>query len=290
MLHHDQPEALARLIEELVRLSDTYTVALNQQAADAAVLQEQAWLRTGQTQLAEHMIGQQVLGNLGRSVLDFLARYLRFEVGAAYLREDNGSLRRIASYGFSQQADEAEQTFAGNESLVAQAALENRVLQLDDLPAGYLKVSSGLGDAAPRHVLIVPVVHEGLVNGVVELGFLRELSPRDIEFYRKRLQDVLEETQQLNEELQVQQEELRTANEELEEQSRALKESQATWKASRPSWNRPTCSSASRPTGWTSATLRLAQTRWRSAPPNCSAPAATSRSSWPTCRTSCARR
>ena len=45
--------------------------------------------------------------------------------------------------------------------------------------------------------------------------------------YRKRLQDVLEETQQLNEELQVQQEELRTANEELEEQSRALKESQA---------------------------------------------------------------
>jgi CHASE3 domain sensor protein len=162
---------------ELVRLSDTYTVALNQQAADAAVLQEQAWLRTGQTQLAEHMIGQQVLGNLGRSVLDFLARYLRFEVGAAYLREDNGSLRRIASYGFSQQADEAEQTFAGNESLVAQAALENRVLQLDDLPAGYLKVSSGLGDAAPRHVLIVPVVHEGLVNGVVELGFLRELVP-----------------------------------------------------------------------------------------------------------------
>jgi CHASE3 domain sensor protein/Skp family chaperone for outer membrane proteins len=122
---------------ELVRLSDTYTVALNQQAADAAVLQEQAWLRTGQTQLAEHMIGQQVLGNLGRSVLDFLARYLRFEVGAAYLREDNGSLRRIASYGFSQQADEAEQTFAGNESLVAQAALENRVLPVPPAPAGF---------------------------------------------------------------------------------------------------------------------------------------------------------
>ncbi|WP_411886579.1 response regulator [Polaromonas sp. YR568] len=228
---------------ELVRLSDTYTVALRQQAADAAVLQEQGWLRTGQTQLAEHMIGQQVLGGLGRSVLDFLAQYLRFEVGAAYLREDNGGLRRIAGYGFSKQADEAGQAFAGNESLVAQAALENRVLQLDDLPAGYLKVSSGLGEAAPRHVLIVPVAHEGLVNGVIELGFLRELGPRDIEFvkliggsigtsihsalYRQRLQDLLAETQQLNEELQVQQEELRTANEELEEQSRVLKESQA---------------------------------------------------------------
>jgi CheY-like chemotaxis protein len=75
------------------------------------------------------------------------------------------------------------------------------------------------------------------------VGLLRPLQPRDGELlaycssilgasleaarYRKRLQDVLEETQQLNEELQVQQEELRTANEELEEQSRALKESQA---------------------------------------------------------------
>jgi signal transduction histidine kinase len=45
--------------------------------------------------------------------------------------------------------------------------------------------------------------------------------------YRQRLQNVLEETQQLNEELEVQQEELRTANEELEEQSRVLEQSQA---------------------------------------------------------------
>ncbi|AYQ26729.1 MULTISPECIES: response regulator [unclassified Polaromonas] len=228
---------------ELVRLSDTYNAALRQQAADAAVVQEQAWLRTGQTQLAEQMIGQQVLGAMSRSVLEFLARYLRFEVAAAYVREDNGELRRIASYGFSKEADDARQILAGNESLVAQAALENRVIQIDDLPAGYLKVSSGLGETAPRHVLIVPVAHERAVNGVIEIGFLRELAPRDMEFVklisgsvgtsihsalaRQRLQDLLAETQQLNEELQVQQEELRTANEELEEQSRVLKESQA---------------------------------------------------------------
>ena len=228
---------------ELVKLSNTYGEALQKQAEDAMVLEEQGWLRTGQTQLAEHMIGQQLLGALGRSVLGFLAQYLKVDVAAAYVREDDGQLNRIATYGFGRDTENSAQTLGTGESLAGQAALENRVLQLDQLPAGYLTVNSGLGQAAPRHVIIVPVVHEGVVNGVVEMGFLRQLDKRDTEFvkliagsigtsihsalYRQRLQDLLAETQQLNEELQVQQEELRTANEELEEQSRVLKESQA---------------------------------------------------------------
>lgn len=228
---------------ELVKLSNTYGEALQKQAEDAMVLEEQGWLRTGQTQLAEHMIGQQLLGALGRSVLGFLAQYLKVDVAAAYVREDNGTLNRVATWGFGRDIENSAQSLTNGESLVGQAVLENRILQLDDLPAGYLTVNSGLGQAAPRHVIIVPVMHEGLVNGAVEMGFLRQLDKRDTEFvkliagsigtsihsalYRQRLQDLLAETQQLNEELQVQQEELRTANEELEEQSRVLKESQA---------------------------------------------------------------
>ena len=122
-------------------------------------------------------------------------------------------------------------------------AVEKRIRALDALPAGYIKVSSGLGDVEPQAVLLVPTFSDGEVNGVIELGFLRRLEPRDSALlemiagnlgtaleaarYRQRLQVVLEETQQLNEELQVQQEELKTANEELEEQSRVLRESQA---------------------------------------------------------------
>lgn len=116
------------------------------------------------------------------------------------------------------------------------------MLQLHDLPDHYLKVTSGLGQGAPRHVLVVPVQNEGQVNGVLELGFLRALGPRDLEFvnmiatnignsihaalYRRQLQDVLAQSQRLNKDLQSQQEELRSANEELEEKSRVLKEYQ----------------------------------------------------------------
>ncbi|MDO8441432.1 MAG: response regulator [Polaromonas sp.] len=227
---------------ELVHLSATYGETEHKQAATALLLDQQLWLRTGQRQLAEHTIGQTGMESLGRSVLQFVARYLDAAVAALYVREDNGSLRRVAAYGFSKDNEETEQSFYSAEGLVGQAALENRVLQLDNLPDGYLKVTSGLGQGAPSHVLVVPVQNEGQVNGVVELGFLRPLGPRDLEFvnmiatnignsihaalYRRQLQDVLAQSQRLNEDLQAQQEELRTVNKELEEKSRVLKEYQ----------------------------------------------------------------
>ena len=229
---------------ELVQLSDTYGETEQKQAATALLLEQQVWLRTGQRQLAEHTIGQPVVESLGRSVLEFVARYLDVAVAALYVREDKGSLRRVAAYGLTRDSEAAEQSFYSAEGLVGQAALENRVLQLDDMPDNYLKVTSGLGQGSPRHVLVVPVLNDGQVNGVVELGFLRALGPRDLEFvnmiatnignslhaalHRRRLQDVLEVSQQLNEDLQSQQEELRTVNDELEEKSRVLKEYQVT--------------------------------------------------------------
>ena len=227
---------------ELMLLSKTYGEALQLQTNHGQLLQEQSWLRTGQRQLAEHTIGQHALESLGSNVLEFLARYLEVAVAALYVREDNGSLRRVAAYGFSKEGEQTGGSYYRAEGLVGQAAAENRVLQLDDLPENYLKVTSGLGHGSPRHVLVVPVHNDGQVNGVVELGFLRALGPRDTEFvtmiannignsihaalYRLRLQDVLAESQELNEKLQSQQEELRTANEELEEKSRVLKEYQ----------------------------------------------------------------
>ena len=227
---------------ELQRLSDSYGAAEQKQAATALLLDQQLWLRTGQRQLAEHTIGQQALESLGRSVLEFLARYIDVAVAALYVREDNGDLRRVAGYGFSANDEAKGHTFYSAEGMVGQAALSNRVMQLDDLPENYLKIVSGLGKGSPRHVLLIPVHNDGQVNGVVELGFLRALGARDLEFvnmiannignsihaalYRRRLQDVLAESQRLNEDLQTQQEELRTVNGELEEKSRVLKEYQ----------------------------------------------------------------
>ncbi|MVW84527.1 response regulator [Pseudomonas sp. PB101] len=228
---------------DLLNLSQNYSVNLAAQQASAHRLEQQAWLRNGQTELAEQVLGQLSLNLLGRNILQFCAQYLGTAVAAIYVRDDHGGLKRIASYGFSREQEALEQQIYSDEGIVGQVAQQARLIRLDEVPQDYFKVSSGLGDGLPRSVLVVPTSDDERVNGVIELGFLRPLSDRDIELleliagnigtsieaarYRQRLQDVLAETQQLNEELQVQQEELKTANEELEEQSRVLKESQA---------------------------------------------------------------
>ena len=228
---------------ELLRLSDIYNEALEQRGKDNDILQEQAWLRTGQTELAAHTSGQLALPQLGRQVLDFLANRLDVAVATLYVVDDDGSLRRTAVYGFNEQGVKDKQVFKLGEGLVGETARERRLKHIKQVPENYLTVTSSLGRGAPLELVLTPVNNEGTVNGVIELGFTHPVSTRAKELlnliaanvgtsleaalYRQRLQNVLEETQQLNEELEVQQEELRTANEELGEQSRVLEQSQA---------------------------------------------------------------
>ncbi|MGK5025999.1 response regulator [Janthinobacterium sp. RB2R34] len=228
---------------ELMRLSDIYNAALEQRGKDNEVLQEQAWLRTGQTELADYTSGQLALPQLGRQVLEFLANRLDVAVATIYVTEDDGSLRRTAMYGFSDQQIQGKQVFKQGEGLVGETAREKRLKHIKQVPGDYLMVTSSLGHGSPLELVLTPVNNEGAVNGVIELGFTRPVAERELELlrliaanvgtsveaslYRQRLQNVLEETQQLNEELEVQQEELRTANEELGEQSRVLEQSQA---------------------------------------------------------------
>ncbi len=227
---------------DLLSLSTSYSSSLKQQQAHAAALEKQAWYRTGQTQLSESIIGEQSLPMLGQNILNFLSSYLGVAVGALYVTQD-GKLQRVAEFAWSQSGADRARTLELGESLVGQVALERRMMTLENIPPGYLKVSSALGSTDVQSLLITPIEDSGLLNGVLELGFLRPLREEDSELlrrigegigsaieaarYRQRLQRVLAETQQLNEQLQVQQEELRAANEELEEQSSALRESQA---------------------------------------------------------------
>jgi len=228
---------------DLLSLSESYDGVLARQAEHTDLLQQQVWLRSGQRLLAEKVVGQSSPALVGRAMLDFLAEYLDVAVAALYVRERaTGALKRIATYGFSQESGSAVRSFREADSLIGQAAVSRRTLVLNDVPDDYIKVVSGTGKSAPRNLLVLPIENDGVVNGVVELGFMRAIEPRDHEFlqlistgmgdfieaalYRERLQDALAETQQLNEELQVQQEELRVSNEGLEERGRALVDSQ----------------------------------------------------------------
>ncbi|HEY2395236.1 MAG TPA: response regulator [Rudaea sp.] len=201
----------------------------------------QIWVRVGQARLGQKLQGEQRLETLSERVLEFLAGYLDAKIGTLYVQERDGRFRRHA--GFALSGDQRSDVVRPGDGLLGQAARENRVLRIDTLPQGYLTAASSLGSASPVELLILPASVDGVVQGVIELGFLERVSQHQEELLtrvseqlgvalrsakdRDRLEELLEETQRQSEELQTQQEELRVANEELTEHGDALRTSQA---------------------------------------------------------------
>jgi signal transduction histidine kinase/CheY-like chemotaxis protein/CHASE3 domain sensor protein len=199
------------------------------------------WLRTAEVRLSAAVAGGQTLAQLGDNILGFLAEYLGANAGALFV-DETGFFHRKATYAIADDKDVPERVASG-QGLVGQAAKDAKPVLVSHVPDGYLAVSSSLGRARARRLLIAPVKVDGAVNAVIELGFFRSPRGPELKFferiqgmlgvavrtaqYRTRLQELLSETQRQAEELQAQSEELRVSNEELEEQSRALKESQS---------------------------------------------------------------
>jgi signal transduction histidine kinase/CheY-like chemotaxis protein/CHASE3 domain sensor protein len=203
--------------------------------------EDEAWLRAAQAALARRLQGDQRLEQLCERALAFLAEALKARVGALYVAEPDGVLRRMAGYALA--VGGAPDTVLPGEGLLGQAARADEPVCIADLDSAHLPISSATGRSAHRALVLAPARHDGQLQAVVELGLLHPVddtalallarvssllaiavrSARD----RSRLEALLEETQRQAEELQAQQEELRVSNDELDAQGRALRDSQA---------------------------------------------------------------
>src|SRR3954469_441287 len=113
-----------------------------------------------------------------------------------------------------------------------------RKILLVNVPPEYIRISSGLGGAPPKNILVLPVVFEGQVKGVLELASLERFNPTHQAFLDQltesigivlntieanmRTEDLLKQSQSLAQELQSRQEELQQTNQELQEKARLL--------------------------------------------------------------------
>lgn len=231
---------LSGIVSALVGAALTCTVAYQlHQSMSYRIRQER--LLSGQLKLNQMMSGDQKIEQLGDNVLRFLSEFLNAQVGAFYAVQ-GGGFRRVAAYGVPADA-RIPDFFLPGDGLLGQTVKDQKRIQLNDVPDGYLTFGSAFGTGKPRHLTILPIAIDGTPIGVVELGFVEEISESTNELfdrasesiatairsinYRTHLQELLEETQRQAEELQAQGEELRVSNEELEEQGRALRDSQA---------------------------------------------------------------
>jgi len=203
------------------------------------------WLLTGSFELNDKTRGERIETELAQAVIDQLCTYMRAQIGVIYLFE-NGQLSLAGSYAFHYRKQNASNIKLG-EGLVGQAAQERKTIVFTEIPDDYIKINSGLGNTSPKNIIILPLLQDGALKGVVEIGANRQFSELDMEFLnmvsenlaivfnaaqsRTKLKELLEETQRQAEELETQQEELKQSNEELQEKSDLLEKSEAELKA-----------------------------------------------------------
>jgi signal transduction histidine kinase/CheY-like chemotaxis protein len=193
------------------------------------------WQRTHLARFSRLFQGQRDLLTVATLTISELAPVVPVQQGALYMREGADSLRMIASY--ARQGSAGDQVVRFGEGLVGQCAVEGRRIVVHDVPPEYF-VRTGLGGAAPRALLFVPVVFEGELQAVLELASFTAPGVSQLEFldqlaeslgvvlasiasYR-RTEGLLAKSQSLTRELERRQDELEHMNAELESKAGEL--------------------------------------------------------------------
>jgi signal transduction histidine kinase/CheY-like chemotaxis protein len=202
------------------------------------------WVREARAGLSEETRGELDPPELATRAVRFLARYLEAPVGALYYVDGRGEggeeLALLGHHGAAVESGPVAR-FQIGEGLVGQAVLADQITVVKDPPADYLRVRSGLGDGAPKAIVLVPLRQFGRPRGVLELALFSGWSARaqevltavqeslvialDVALARVATRELLAETQRQAERLTHQEEELRSTNEELEAQQEELRQS-----------------------------------------------------------------
>ncbi len=210
------------------------------QARALATQEHENWIQTKMLELGKMLANQKSPRDLAEEVLSFFTQNLNFPAGNFFVAND-GYLTRLGTFA-GPLTPRDNTRFSTEEGLVGAALQRATIQEVNDIPAGYFSIESGLGVAAPKTLLFVPLVFQSNPLGVIELASFLPLDERERELLalaqeriatvlnaataQEKQGELLEETQRQSEELQAQQEELRTNNEELEEQATALLRSQ----------------------------------------------------------------
>jgi HAMP domain-containing protein/CheY-like chemotaxis protein/GAF domain-containing protein len=204
---------------------------------------EQDWLKTNIAKFTRLLQGQRDLLEVSKLTLSELAPLVGAQHGIFYIieaDEDGDSVLKMkSSYGYRERRVISNALRMG-ESLVGQAALEKQRILLTNVPADYVQINSGLGEAKPLNVIILPVLFEGEPKAIIELASFERFSATHQSFLEQlteslgivintiqastRTEDLLKQSQSLAKELQSQQEILKKTNEELEDKARLLEE------------------------------------------------------------------
>ncbi|GAA0390521.1 HAMP domain-containing protein [Streptomyces luteireticuli] len=239
---------------EILELQDNINTMIANLRETTLANKEQDWLKGNLARISGLMQGRRDLEDVAQLIMSELTPVVSAQHGAFFLAmptagQDGGSgedayeLRMLGSYGYSMGS--MPTSFRPGESLIGTSAKEKRTILVENVPTGYLKIASGLGEASPAHVIVLPVLFEGQVLGVIELASFQQFAQIQKDFLSqiaemigtsvntisvntktemllKQSQELTEQLRERSAELENRQKALEISNTELEEKSERL--------------------------------------------------------------------
>jgi HAMP domain-containing protein/CheY-like chemotaxis protein/signal transduction histidine kinase len=202
---------------------------------------EQDWLKTNLARFTAMLQGQRDLATVGRMLLSELAPLINAQQGVIYQMESDESAEMVLLAAFAGAGEGGHlRRLKIGEGMVGQCAAEKRRMLIADLPPNTVSIRSGLFQAIPRSVIVLPVLFEDRVKAVIELASLSAFTPSQLAFLEQltasigivlnsieatmQTEGLLKQSQQLATELQMQQKELQQTNEQLAQKAQQLAE------------------------------------------------------------------
>ena len=202
---------------------------------------ERSWATEGLARFVEILRSSyDTTEHLYNNILSNLITYVSANQGGLFVvQEESGAqgeetfIDLVACYAYDRRKYLEKRIHAG-EGLVGQCYLETQTVYMTAVPEKYVHITSGLGEAPPRSLLIVPLKLDGKVYGIVELASFNRMERYQIEFIEKLGESIASaiasaqisrRTRELLEVSQVQAEQLRASEEEIRQN---MEEMQAT--------------------------------------------------------------
>ncbi len=202
---------------------------------------EQDWLKTNLARFTGMLQGQRDLTTVGRMLLSELAPLVNAQQGVIYQVGGEDSSDMVLLSVFADDGEDGHrQRLRVGEGLVGQCASEKRSMLITDLPKETVPIRSGLFEAVPRNVIVLPVLFEDRAKAVIELASLNVFTASHLAFLEQltasigivlnsieatmQTEGLLKQSQQLATELQTQQKELQQTNEQLAQKAQQLAE------------------------------------------------------------------
>ncbi|NNM51642.1 MAG: response regulator [Pseudomonadales bacterium] len=219
-------DELGRLLQALIKMRDSLAQRFESD-------RRAEWVKTCVAELTTHIRGDLDEEAIASTVLNHLVPALHAQVGLLYVFQKD-RLNLLGSHALVRRKN-LSNSFRLGESLVGQAALERQQIVIEHLPDDYLVIASGMGESTPCQAVVTPIVHEGELRGVIEIGSLSVFSDDDLEILRLSVESIaialssaaarfalseaLEQQQAQARRMEDQQEQLREVNDDLESQA-----------------------------------------------------------------------